>query len=292
MAIATNSPPMTPADRLGLAMLAAVMLHALVILGVSFEAEDRIRRPATRPLEIVLVHSQGERPDKADYLAQTDQRGGGNVDEKVRPSSPQPNPRPVPERGTANETRQAAAPHPEPERPRTVVTTRAPNDRRASDLPVEAVPDLPLPDAEVLREQSLEMARLSAEIRERQQTYAQKPREDWITANTRQHDSAAYEEAWRSKVERVGNLNYPDEARRRGLSGALILDVAIRADGSLADVKVQRSSGNRVLDDGAIRIVKLAAPFAPFPPSIQKRIDVLHIVRTWQFESDSRLQTY
>lgn len=290
MAIAT-SPPISPADRLGLAMLLAVALHALFILGVTFDAEDRAET-STRPLEIILVHSQGERPEQADYLAQTDQRGGGNVQEKVRPSSPQPNPLPVTERGTAPETSEATAPRPEPERPRTVVTTRAPSDRRAADLPSEPSPELPLPDAESLRERSLEMARLSAEIRESQQTYARLPRQEWVTANTRQHDSAAYEEAWRDKVERIGNLNYPDEAKRRRLSGSLILDVAIRADGGLAEVKVQRSSGNKVLDDGAIRIVRLAAPFAPFPPSLKKRADVLHIVRTWQFESDSRFQTY
>jgi protein TonB len=273
-------------------MLMAVTLHALVILGVTFNAEDRARPTATRPLEIILVHSQGERPEQADYLAQTDQRGGGNVREKVRPSSPQPNPRPVTERGTAPQTREAAAPRPEPERPRTVVTTQARSDRQAANDPTDPRPELPLPDADTLRENSLEMARLSAEIRERQQTYARQPRQEWVTANTRQHDSAAYEEAWRSKVERIGNLNYPDEARRQGLSGSLILDVAIRADGSLAEVKVQRSSGSKVLDDGAIRIVRLAAPFAPLPPSIRERTDLLHIVRTWQFESDSRFASY
>ncbi|MFA5529401.1 MAG: energy transducer TonB [Thiohalomonadaceae bacterium] len=283
---------MTPADRLGLALLLAVTLHALVILGVTFDAEERARRSATRPLEIILVHSQGEQPEKADYLAQVDQRGGGNVRETIRPSSPQPNPRPVTERGTAPETRTAAAPSPAPERPRTVVTTRSRSETQASALPSDPSRELPLPDADTLREHSLEMARLSAEIHQSQQAYARMPRQEWVTANTRRHDSAAYEEAWRAKVERIGNLNYPDEARRQNLSGALILDVAIRADGSLDEVKIQRSSGSKVLDDGAVRIVRLAAPFSAFPPSIRERTDVLHIVRTWQFENDSRLQTY
>lgn len=283
---------MTPGDRIGLAILLAVTLHALVILGVTFDAEERAKRSITRPLEIILVHSQGERPEQADYLAQVDQSGGGNVRERIRPSSPQPNPRPVTERGTAPETREAAAPTPVPEQPRAVVTTKGKSDTKAPNQTLDTVPELPLPDASTLREHSLEMARLSAEIRQSQQTYARMPRREWVTANTRRHDSAAYEEAWRAKVERVGNLNYPDEARRQNLSGSLILEVAIRADGSLADVKIQRSSGSKILDDGAIRIVRLAAPFAPFPPSIRERTDVLHIVRTWQFESDSRLQTY
>jgi len=90
-------------------------------------------------------------------------------------------------------------------------------------------------------------------------------------------------EAWRSKVERIGNLNYPDEARKRKLSGSLILDVALNPDGSVNDVVVRRSSGQKILDDAAIRIVHLAAPFAPFPADIRKDTDILHITRTWQF---------
>ncbi len=96
-------------------------------------------------------------------------------------------------------------------------------------------------------------------------------------------------EAWRAKVERVGNLNYPDEARRRKLSGKLQLDVALKPDGSIHSIKVRRSSGKRVLDDAAVRIVKLAAPFARFPESFRDEVDILHIQRTWQFLRTNRL---
>ncbi|MEJ2760202.1 MAG: energy transducer TonB [Gammaproteobacteria bacterium] len=94
-------------------------------------------------------------------------------------------------------------------------------------------------------------------------------------------------EAWRAKVERVGNLNYPQEAQRQGLSGSLILDVALNPDGSVKKIIVRRSSGYKVLDDAAIRIVKLASPFAPFPDDIRKETDILHITRTWQFLANS-----
>jgi len=93
-------------------------------------------------------------------------------------------------------------------------------------------------------------------------------------------------------VERIGNLNYPDEAKRKQLSGNLLLDVAINPDGTLNSVNVVRSSGHKVLDDGAIRIVKLAAPFAPFPDDIRRTTDILHIIRTWQFQSDNSLYSY
>lgn len=90
-------------------------------------------------------------------------------------------------------------------------------------------------------------------------------------------------EAWRAKVERVGNLNYPDAARKQNLSGSLILDVALNADGSINQITVRRSSRQKILDDAAIRIVELASPFAPFPEQIRKGTDILHITRTWQF---------
>ena len=90
-------------------------------------------------------------------------------------------------------------------------------------------------------------------------------------------------EAWRAKVERVGNLNYPEAARKRNLSGSLILDVALSADGSINQITIRRSSGQKVLDDAAIRIVELASPYAPFPAQVRKETDILHITRTWQF---------
>ncbi len=95
-------------------------------------------------------------------------------------------------------------------------------------------------------------------------------------------------EAWRQKVERIGNLNYPDEARRRKLSGNLLLDVALNPDGSINEITLRRSSGERALDDAAVRIVKLAAPYAKFPDDIRKDVDILHIERTWQFLSGNR----
>ena len=135
------------------------------------------------------------------------------------------------------------------------------------------------------------IASLSAEIDRRLEAYAKRPKRKWITARTKEHKYAAYMEAWRQKVERVGNLNYPDEARRRNLSGNLLLDVALRADGSVDEIILRRSSGEKVLDDAAIRIVNLAAPFARFPESIAEDVDILHVERTWQFLSGNRFSS-
>ena len=142
--------------------------------------------------------------------------------------------------------------------------------------------------AATLISRSLAMASLSAEIDRRLEAYAKRPKRKWITARTKEHKYAAYMEAWRQKVERVGNLNYPDEARRANLSGNLLLDVALRSDGSIDEIVLRRSSGKKVLDDAAIRIVNLAAPFARFPNNIAAETDILHVERTWKFLAGNR----
>ena len=110
-----------------------------------------------------------------------------------------------------------------------------------------------------------------------------------ISASTQEYKYAAYLDAWRRKVERIGNLNYPDEAKRRKLYGNLVLSVALRPDGSVEEIRLTRSSGHALLDDAAIRIVRLAAPYAPFPKEIREETDLLEITRTWQFLSDNQL---
>lgn len=148
----------------------------------------------------------------------------------------------------------------------------------------------PTPSAAALLANSFEIAALSAEIRRKLEAKADRPRRKFLSASTREFNYAAYMEAWRAKVERVGNLNYPDEARRNRLSGSLVLDVALNADGSVNQITIRRSSGSKVLDDAAVRIVELSSPFAPFPDHIKKETDILHITRTWQFLNNSFLR--
>ncbi|PKM43679.1 MAG: energy transducer TonB [Gammaproteobacteria bacterium HGW-Gammaproteobacteria-1] len=293
----TLTPQLIPrigaADRLGLTLFLAVAFHAIVILGISFVPTDKNASDLPRTMEVILVHSKSEeKPDKADYLAQVSQQGGGDVKEKVRPGSPFANTASRNEQGNAPQTQPMTAPPPQAQDPRNVITT----DRarlKTQIVPGEKRPEVPetLTAAELMPT-TQEMAALAAEISQRMQTYAAEPRHKYITASTREYIAASYENAWRMKVERIGNLNYPDEARRANLSGDLLLDVAIKADGSLHSVKVVRSSGHRVLDEGATRIVQMAAPYAPLPQSLRKDTDVLHIIRTWQFQGDNRLETH
>lgn len=297
-AIAAPRPVITPSDRLGLTLCLAVIVHATLILGVSFAPDER-RPPPMDTMEITLVQQTSpEEPDDARMLAQANLLGGGNTEERALPATPTPPPFPDPQPAvtappaaapvqpdtsrSAPETRPAATPREKP-----LLTTDRDSPDRAPAQPREVdktrVEPQPRPTATQLLTNSFKVASLSAEIKRKLEARAQRPRQKFISASTREYKYAAYMEAWRAKVERVGNLNYPDEARRRGLSGSLILDVAVNADGSVEDIIIRQSSGESVLDDAAIRIVRLAAPFAPLPPNIRADTDILHITRTWQF---------
>jgi protein TonB len=282
------------ADRLGLTLFFAIALHAIIILGVGFNAE--LIKPEELPitLEITLVHSSSEEaPEKADYLAQANQQGGGNMKEKIRPSSPFPNPRPVEQEGDAPQTQLMQLPEPSKanEQPPVLLAQKESSLKwqMEKDEPSPEMPDTPNPTE--LMMSSLEMARTMSSLEQRQQTYAKMPREKILTANTRKSSDAFYLANWQQKVERIGTLNYPDEARSRGLSGNLLLDVVLNPDGSVRSASIERSSGHKALDDGALRIVHMAAPFAKIPPEVLGSHDVLRILRTWQFENDFSLRT-
>ena len=152
----------------------------------------------------------------------------------------------------------------------------------------ESAPEL---NAAGLIKRSLEMASLSAEIDQRLAAYSERPRRKWVSAKTREYKYATYMHAWRVKIERIGNLNYPDEARKKKLSGHLLLDVALNADGTINEIILRRSSGHQSLDEAAINIVKLAAPFSPLPKGILEDTDILHIERTWRFMTGSHFSS-
>ena len=281
-------PATGPGDRLGATMALSAVLFGVLILGVGFALDQAA--PVAPTLDVILTETRSETPpEDADFIAQANNQGGGESERAERPREEQLAPVPKPEAGLAPEPLLAQAPPPEPEPVPRLLSTTAPSPDR---LPVpedqrDSEPE-PLPSGEELVEQSLEMARLAAEIERRQELLAKRPKRKFVSASTREYEYAAYLRAWVAKVERVGNLNYPDEARRRGLSGRLVMTVAVRRDGSIEDVLLNRSSGLGVLDQAAQRIVRLAEPFPPLPQTAEQ-VDVLHITRTWQFQDGSVL---
>lgn len=266
------------------------MLHGLVILGVTFTSPEPLKNPPEPTLDIILVQSKSAKePDKADYLAQANQDGGGNVDKKAHLQKPVKGPALKPNKSLSKKPPATAkASKPKPVKKKVVTSTKG-KDFVLSKPPKKPVKQQPkLTNSQQLISRSLEIASLTAEISQKITDYANRPRKKHISARTKEYAPAAYMNAWTRKVERIGNLNYPDEARRKKLSGRLRLTVAINKDGTIREIKVNHPSGYPVLDQSAIRIVKLGAPYAKIPDSIKEAgepVEILYITRTWEFSS-------
>ena len=280
------------AEPLGVALVLAATLHALVLLSVRFEFEPRAPVQDTgHNMEIILVRQAQPKktPEQADYLAQTSQEGGGTQEQKARPKSPAVRPDPRPREQPTPEARSAASPEPVKPPRRHELTAETSQRRQTEAQPQEIPARRQLDTAQILASARHEIARLSNEFDEIEQRDAKRSRRKYINASTQEYKYAAYLEAWRKKVEAVGNLNYPEEAKRRKLYGDLVLHVALRSDGSVEELRILKSSGHKLLDDAAIHIVELAAPFAPFSADIRQEIDILDITRTWQFMNSNQL---
>jgi protein TonB len=275
-------------------------MHVLILLGVGFKLpKSEIERSTTRPLEIMVLRDavpSEEKPLSPEAYAQIDRQGGG-VEETpdTRPESPAPA---TPPASLAlplplEEPSELIEPSPSVETTTLTAALQAEPEHERPSEPEEVPPPQTVQPAvtaaQILASRNLEIAELTARIEEKSNAFSKRARRKAISASTKEYKYANYLEAWRRKVERIGNLNYPEEAKRHKLYGSLILHAAVRADGSVEQVRVLRSSGFKVLDEAAVRIVKLAAPFAPFPPDIKSETDVLDITRTWQFLSSNRL---
>ena len=270
----------------------AVILHALFILGVNFrmpQPQPQLTQPS---LDVILVppKKQQPKPKEADFLSLQNTEGGTDRKGQSRPNAEPTQPALKKSTKAAEEHIRSGVKTPQAQQQPKVVTARSTARHKVKPVHKAPVKARQKPDmTQLLSSTRQEIARLTAELDRNSQYASQRPRHKAINASTKEYRYAAYLDAWRKKVERVGNLNYPDEAKRSKLYGDLLLHVALRADGSVQQIRVVRSSGYKLLDDAAVRIVRLASPFAPFPEEIRKEIDILDITRTWQFMSNNRL---
>ena len=290
-----NPVSVTQSDRMSLTIFFALAIHAILILGISFDLMDNSSDVITT-MEITLVHQRSnEEPEEADYLAQANQLGGGTQQEKSRPSSPFSNPLPTLEEGYAPNSRRAMSPPPvkKAQKQTEIMSVEQSTQRTNSQkLKEETSINIKSLTAAQLFERSQQVAKLSAEINKLKTAYQQTPKHTWVHgANAKQYRFASYMDAWRTKVERIGNLNYPAVVTRKKLTGSLLLDVAINPDGSIHSTRITRSSGFPELDRAALRIVNMSAPFPPLTKDILKDTNILHIPRVWRFQQGSRLQT-
>ena len=283
--------PRPASTTLSVAIGLSVLLHVLVLL-IRFQYPDANMFKGSPAIEVVLVNSKSStRPTKADALAQANLDGGGNTEKRLRAKTNLPALPNMPADAelslSAKRVQQLEAeaqrllaqinPDSYTTNPRTMPLeqTQRTDHAKVADLPADR----------------LEVARLEAEIAREWQAYQELPKRKFVGARTQSVVYAEYVDQWRQRIERVGTANFPEEARQREEFGSVLVTVAIKADGTVEKVEIDRSSGNHVLDAAVARIVMLASPFKAFPANVRRETDVLHITRTWAFtRSDLLLQ--
>lgn len=316
----------TALDRFIFTLLFSVIIHLVLVLGVSFTVTSSPTNQPVSNLEITLVKQQTKlEPEDADFLAQANNEGGGETDEK----SPEPTPEePIPEAIEASSAKIIPPPQvivpdptpveqpiPEPPKPEVIevaetppvvekpvepkeIVTQAKAERKVvvvdelkeiDEVVVETKPQLSARD--LIMQAKTEISRLEDQLDRSRKTLSKRPKKRRISSRTKEYAGAAYHDGWRRKVERIGNLNYPQEAKQKRINGSLMLSVDINPDGSVPPdgIVISRSSGHKVLDDAAIKIVRLAAPYAAIPEDVLQGYDMITIIRTWKFETDHGL---
>lgn len=307
-------------DPLSITLALSAILHLFAIAAVTFEPPDlKIIKDRMPPLEVVLVNAKTKSaPTKADALAQANLDRGGNTDEarQMKTALPPPKTKTQEVKVKPAEARKAkeralkAQAEAEQQQKRVAelekqareLMTQIKARQQLETEPVKkaATPEpekggqksqAETPSAAELMASSMDIARLEAQIAKQQDEYQKRPKRKFIGARTTEYRFAMYVESWRQKVEKIGNLNYPEEAKEKKIYGRLRLTVSIMADGSIENVEISQSSGFKVLDNAARRIVEMAAPYSPFPEDIRKDTDIISITRTWTFTKEDNLAT-
>ncbi len=281
-----------PPLAVGIAL--SILLHAIV-LAINFAPDiQRKQKARDQALDVVLVNARSrQKPVDPQVLAQANLDGGGSTDQNRRAKTPLP----VSQRDKVGDQlveTQRRVQEMEAQQQKLLAELQAktalpPQERRLEQPDPAPQPINTLSGAD-LAARALAMARMEAEIARNVDDYNKRPRKKFVGARTQEYRFAQYIEDWRQKVERIGNLNYPPDARGK-LYGNLTLTVEIRADGEVEKIDLNRSSGQKVLDDAAIRIVRMGSPYAPFPPDIRREFEILSITRTWTFSQGDLLES-
>lgn len=287
-------PAVDTGDRLSFTFFLAIAVHAFLILGFSFKLPDHSNTSQT--IEITLAtHKSLRAPESADFLAQHNQEASGTLDVAKQLTTERQaefadtqvrdvNPVPQQQAASTKEIKEQQLLSTTAKSTLTTQLTVNPDERDEREAVDGLAEEQPLVSAEI--------ASLQAKLDKQRQEYAKRPRVRTLTSvSTKESFDAQYLHEWSSKIEQVGNQNYPKEALSRHITGNLRLSVVINPDGTIYEIKVLKSSGQRLLDDAARQIVRLSSPFASFPAEIRKQADRLQIIRTWNFEITGKNST-
>lgn len=332
-------------DRLVFTLLISIIIHLIVVLGISFDVFSEPTNSPVNNLDITLVKQQDKiKPEEADFLAQADNEGGGETDtpspeptadmpvpiteeapasepvspipavpvepepvpiiepeptpepptpEPVAPEPPKPEPKPVPPEPVKPQPEKSVQKVTQEDAQRKVQKVDKPETEAEPEAETAPEPVARPSARDMMLQARSEIDDLQEQLNQTTKALSDRPKKRRISASTKEFSAAFYMKAWEDKVERIGNTNYPQEARQKGLNGSLMLSVDINPDGSVPSggIVISRSSGHDVLDEAAVRIVRLGAPYAAIPDNVLKDNDMLTIIRTWKFETGKGLST-
>lgn len=285
-----QQPKISQLDKILFCAFLGITFHAMVLFGVGFSIPELGDSNTTKSFNVVLAqyHSK-EKPDKADFIGQADQQGGGESNEKLAPSAIEKAQFNDPNK-TAQEVQLPPVVTKQNNTPEFLVSQHG---ESTANLKQDIVKEdsTHLPDTADLLQKSYQLSGLVANLDKEKITQAKRGKTRQISAAIHRSSDALYLDTWRRKIEKIGNLNYPEKAKRDKIYGNLTLKVAINQNGTINQVSIMKSSGKKILDDAAIRIVRLAAPFGPLSEEMKKDTDILEIIRVWQFEEDNQIRT-
>lgn len=285
LAAPSDAPPNN--NSLLAALFIAVLVHIILVLGMNFSTNQPER--LNKPIDITLVNTPVKKaPEKTDFLAPENQSGAGK---QIKMPEPPPQKPPSKEQNNVKQIKKVVREETKPKAAQKIITQAksekkvVTSNKTAVVNPPEKHPQL---TAESLQKQ---IAQLGTAIRQSRPSADQAKIKFVDSVSAHKYVAAQYMKDWETKVERMGNLNYPEEAAKKNFSGTLTMDVGINADGSIYSIRISRSSGNTALDEAAKKIVRMSAPFAPLPLELRKELDVLVITRVWKFSDESGLVT-
>jgi periplasmic protein TonB len=285
-----NEPRISQLDKVLFCGFLALAFHGMLLFGLGFKFPDLDNNKYEKTFNVMLAQFEADkRPEKADFIGQADQEGGGESEELLMPSATEMAQFNDPDQISSEPQilqQSASQKQPTPE-----VLTAHGRYSSATSPDHQEQQQTPIPDAASLIDKSYQLSGLIANLDNRDVNQARKGRKRAISASIHRASDALYLDSWRRKIERIGNQNYPLEAKTQKVFGNLTLKVAINRDGTIDKVQIVASSGSKLLDDAALRIVRLAAPFNPLTEEMAKDTDILEIIRVWQFQPDYSLQT-
>jgi len=278
-------------DSLVTAFFVTGLLHLIVIFGVTFTMPEPKNAVSNQTLDVVLVQTKAKKaPEDPDFLAQADQKGGGNLDEKAKPTSKNPGKTPQEGNSSQDKAESTLRPAPEVKAEQSVLSTNKSSQIKVQKMVKKKKKKRKTKNKALnfsISELQKKIIEKEAMLDKQTKLYAKRPKATYISASTKRAVDAFYMMQWTKKIERIGNLNYPAKAIKNKLEGQLQLVAEIAPDGHLISVEISKSSGHIILDDAAKRIVKLAAPFASIPKEVLRGNNRLNITRTWLFSQNS-----